>query len=101
MCACTFSPDGGSELLAVVAQQGIFVTDGYSFDALVGHINWRAILSLTSTSTPIALVNDPELKELRFLFRNDSYTPETYLDLRLSYAPDHMSRGADGSLLLK
>lgn len=93
MCACIFSPTGGTELLAMVSHNGIWSTNGHSFDFISDMHDWRQIMSLSSTSTPIALINDPELKLLRFYFRNDSYSNETYLCLPLSYAPEHMEGG--------
>lgn len=94
MCACTFSPGGGQELLAFVSDQGIHATDGYNFDTYTNGLDWRGtIMSLTSTSTPIALVNDRERQMLLFYFRNDSYGSETYLCLPLCYGEPHWGFG--------
>lgn len=86
MCACVYTMDGGTEELAFVSNRGIHSTDGLGFVTRSGKLDWRSIISLTSTSTPIALINNPEEERLEFYFRNDSYTPETYLCIYLSYA---------------
>lgn len=90
MCAATFSVDGGPERLAFVSQKGIHVTDGYHFSTQTQNQDWRDILDTAgSTSTPIALINDPENQELLFYYRNDALTPETYMCLHLNYSLTH------------
>ena len=93
MCACTFSPDGDTELLAFVGSHGVHVTDGYRFDTYTDGLDWRGVISETSTSTPIALVNDRERQELVFYYRNDALGNETYKALHFSYSSDHMVNG--------
>jgi hypothetical protein len=93
MCVCTFSTDEKPELAAFVSNQGIHATDGFSFITLTDNIDWRTIISSTVTSTPIALINDRERRLLLFYFRNDYYTPETYLCLPLSYHAEHIING--------
>lgn len=95
MCACTFTIDGQTEQLAFASYKGIHTTDGYNFITRTKNQNWRNIISLTSTSTPIALLNDPENRTLRFFYRNDSITNETFMCLHLSY--DAADIDADGS----
>ena len=96
MCACIYSPDGGTERLAFVSQKGIHSTDGFDFQTLAD-LDWRQVISLTSTSTAIALINDPEQSELLFYYRNDGIASnETYLCLHLSYDSDHIQ--SDGTL---
>lgn len=85
MCACVFSRDNATQSLAWVSQKGIHITDGYTFDTLTNFLNWRNILSLTNTSQAISLVNDPENKVLKFLYRNDGLA-EPYKELQISYA---------------
>lgn len=98
MCACIFTSDntsdgGSSEQLAWVSQKGIHITDGFSFKTLTNDINWRNILSLTSTSSPIALVNDPENQDLLLLYQNNAFGNESFKILHLSYAAQHMTSG--------
>ena len=93
MCATTFSPDGGPEILAFVSDTGIHGTDGRSFTTYTSDLDWRTIISTTSTSNPIALINDRERQELLFYYRNDALANETYMCLHLNYAPEHMNRG--------
>jgi hypothetical protein len=90
MCACTYSPSGGSEQLAFVSHKGIHSTDGARFDNLTDDLDWRQVISLTSTSTPIALVDDPEEQVLRFFYRNDSFATEKYLQLLIHYDTDQV-----------
>jgi hypothetical protein len=94
MCACVFSIDGTTEILAGVSNQGIFGTDGYSLTFYTGNLDWRKIIPLTG-GLPIALVNDPENLRLIFYYRNDSpeTESETYLALHLNYDPDHLIDG--------
>jgi hypothetical protein len=95
MCACTFTIDGQTEQLAFVSYKGIHTTDGYNFITRTKNQTWRNFISLTSTSTPIALLNDPENRSLRFFYRNDSLGNETYMCLHLSYdATDIDSEGS-------
>lgn len=93
MCACTFTRDGGQEELAFVSQKGIHTTDGYNFNTRSGNINWRGMFSTSSTG--IALINDPETEKLRFLFQNDSFGNETMLELQFGYAKGDVD--ADGN----
>jgi hypothetical protein len=94
MCACTFTPDGASEQLAFVSNQGIHYTDGYNFTTLTDGVDWRTdCLSTTSTSAPIALINDKENQILRFYYRNDSKGAESYMCLPLSYGSGHWVNG--------
>lgn len=95
MCACTFTIDGQTEQLAFVSHKGIHTTDGYNFITRTKNQTWRNFISLTSTSTPIALLNDPENRTLRFFYRNDSLGNETFMCLHLSY--DAADIDADGS----
>jgi hypothetical protein len=104
MCACVYSPGGGQQFLAFVSNKGIHATDGHSFKTLTDDIEWRNHISLTSTSTPIALVNDPENYVLRFYYRNDGNVNanETYLELHVHYdgrisGPTHMRNFDSGS----
>jgi hypothetical protein len=92
MCVCTFSMDGSPELAAFVSRQGIHATDGFSFLTFTDGLDWRGIIG-TTNSTPIALVNDRERRLLLFYFRNDAYTPETYLCLPLNYHSSHLVNG--------
>jgi hypothetical protein len=95
MCACTFTIDGQTEQLAFVSYKGIHTTDGYNFITRTKNQTWRNFISLTSTSTPIALLNDPENRTLRFFYRNDSLGNETFMCLHLSYdAADIDSEGS-------
>lgn len=90
MCACAYTPPGSAtERLAFVSKKGIHSTDGFDFQDLT-ELDWRQVISTTSTSTPIALVNDPEESELLFYYRNDSNGNETYLCLHLNYGSDHL-----------
>lgn len=91
MCAAVYSPPGGGERLACVSDQMIYSTDGFDFVPLT-QLDWRRVIPLGTTATPIALINDPELQELVFFYRNDSNGNETYLALHLSYSPDHPTR---------
>jgi len=96
MCCCAFTPDGASEQLAFVSNQGIHYTDGYNFTTLTDGVDWRTdVLSTNSgvTSTPIALINDKENCILRFYYRNDALTPETYMCLPLCYGAGHWANG--------
>lgn len=88
MCACTFTIDGQTEQLAFVSYKGIHTTDGFNFITRTKNQTWRNYIALTSTSTPIALLNDPETRNLRFIYRNDSNGNETYLCVHLSYDPE-------------
>jgi hypothetical protein len=85
MLCCTYAVDGGSEELAFISHKGLHTTDGFNFVTRSKNQDWRSIISLTSTSTPIALVNDPENRCLRFFYRNDSLGNETYMCLWASY----------------
>ena len=85
MLCCTYAVDGGSEELAFISHKGLHTTDGFNFITRSKNQDWRSIISLTSTSTPIALVNDPENRCLRFFYRNDSLGNETYMCLWASY----------------
>ena len=94
MCACTFMPDGASELLAFVSNQGIHYTDGYNFTTLTDGVDWRTdCLSTSSTSTPIALINDKENCILRFYYQNDALGNESYMCLPLCYGAGHWVNG--------
>lgn len=85
MCCCTYTTDGGGEELAFISYKGLNTTDGFNFVKRSKNLAWRNVISLTSTSTPIALLNDPENRCLRFLYRNDSLGNETYMCLWASY----------------
>ena len=92
MCACTFTIDGATyfgqnEQLAFVSNKGICTTDGYNFMVRTKNQDWRQFISTTAgvTSYPIALLNNPEERCLRFYYRNDSLGNETYMCLHLSY----------------
>jgi hypothetical protein len=96
MCACTFMPDGATELLAFVSNQGVHYTDGYNFTTLTDGVDWRTdCLSTTSgvTATPIALINDKENCILRFYYRNDALGNESYMCLPLCYGAGHWTNG--------
>ena len=96
MCCCTFSPDGPTEQLAFVSDQGVHYTDGYNFTTLTDGVDWRGqILSTSATSSAIALINDKENQILRFYFRNgdESAAEETYLCLPLCYGAGHWVNG--------
>lgn len=86
MCACVYSPAGGPDRIAFVSDIGIHSTDGFSFDTMTGNLNWRSFISITSTSEPIALIDDRENEELLFYYRNDSMASnETYKCLHIGY----------------
>lgn len=93
MCAAVYSKPGYGDRLAFVSNSGIFETDGFSFEALTDGINWRNHISTTSTSSPIALINDPDKQELLFYYRNDAITNETYQCLHLHYGSHHLTNG--------
>jgi hypothetical protein len=105
MCCCAFSPDGPSEQLAFVSNQGIHYTDGYNFTTLTDGVNWTNIgeagwdwdfgnnWGSGETFTPIVLINDKENALLRFYFRNDALGSETYMCLPLSYGAGHWVNG--------
>jgi sugar lactone lactonase YvrE len=94
MCACTFSPDGPTEYLAFVSNQGVHYTDGYNLTTLTDGVDWRTdVLSTSSTSTPIALINDKENCILRFYYRNDALGDESYMCLPLCYGAGHWANG--------
>lgn len=84
-CMCTFTIDGQSEQVAWVSDKGIHTSDAYNYITRTKNQNWRNFISLSSTSNPIALLNDPETRCLRFYYRNDSLGNETYMCLHLSY----------------
>lgn len=85
MCCCTYTIDGVAEELAFISDKGLHTTDGFNFVTRSKNLNWRNIQSLTSTSTPIAILNDPENRCLRFFYRNEALTPESYMMLLASY----------------
>lgn len=89
MCACTYSPNGITERLAFVSLKGIHSTDGFDFED-VADVDWRTIIPVTTTATPVALINNPEENEIIFYYRNDTGT-ENYRALHLSYDPDHQT----------
>jgi hypothetical protein len=94
MCCCTFSPDGASEQLAFVSNQGIHYTDGYNFTTLTDGTDWRTdCLATSSTSSAIALINDKENQILRFYYRNDALGTESYMCLPLCYGAGHWANG--------
>lgn len=93
MCAALFSMGGSEELLAIVSKQGIFSTNGFGFEWLTDMLDWRKIISTSTTSFPIALINDPENHDLVLYYRNDDDRTRTYLALHLSYAPEHVTNG--------
>lgn len=91
MCVAIYSPDGATQKAAFVSHKGIFATDGYRLEELTAGLDWRGVISTTSTSSPICLINDPEQQELVFYYRNDGLgNNETYMALHLSYAADHI-----------
>jgi hypothetical protein len=91
MCAATFSIDGGIEMLAFVSQKGLHTTDGERFATQTQNQDWRQVLDISgNTSTPIALINDPENQELLLYYRNDALTPETYMCLHFNYSLTHI-----------
>lgn len=95
MCACVYTPDGSAtERLAFVSHKGIHSTDGFDFQDLTD-LDWRQVISTSSTSAPIALVNDPENTELLFYYRNDASSEgnETYKCLHLNYGSEHLLEG--------
>ena len=85
MLCCTYQVDGESEQLAFISHKGLHSTDGFNTVMRSKNQDWRNYISLTSTSTPIALLNDPENRCLRFYYRNDSLGNETYMCLWASY----------------
>ena len=85
MLCCTYQVDGESEQLAFISNKGLHSTDGFNTIMRSKNQDWRNYISLTSTSTPIALLNDPENRCLRFYYRNDSLGNETYMCLWASY----------------
>jgi len=85
LCACAFNIDGQAEHMAFVSHKGIYSTDGYVLLCRTKNQTWRNYISLDATSTPIALLNDPENRCLRFYYRNDTDAYETYMCLFLSY----------------
>ena len=85
MLCCTYQVDGESEQLAFISDKGLHSTDGFNTVMRSKNQDWRNYISLTSTSTPIALLNDPENRCLRFYYRNDSLGNETYMCLWASY----------------
>jgi hypothetical protein len=93
MCACVFSKDGGQETLAFVSDHGVHTTDGYNFDTVTDGLDWSQVISRTSTSNAIALIDDRDRQELLFYYRNDSNGNETYLCLHFSYSSEHMVNG--------
>lgn len=93
MCATVFTRDGGGEELAMVSHKGIWSTDGFSFNWLSGDVEWRAFISLTVTSFPIALINDAENSKLAFFYRNDAGGNETYFRVDLHYDKDSYRSG--------
>lgn len=93
MCGVVFSRDGGSETLAFVSDHGIHGTDGFSFDTYTDGLAWSQIISRTSTSNAICLINDRDRQELLFYYRNDALGNETYMCLHLSYASEHLVDG--------
>lgn len=93
MCATTFSMDGQPEMLAWVSRYGIHATDGHSFVTYTDALNWRDVISTTSTSAPICLINDRERQELLFYYQNNANGNETYLCLHLNYSADHLVNG--------
>ena len=99
MCACTLTIDGESELLAFVSHKGIHTTDGFNFITRSRNQTWRNFIpSIGNSSYPIALLNDPENRVLRFYYRNDNdpvYPSDSFLCLHISY--DREDIGPDGS----
>jgi hypothetical protein len=93
MCACTFSMDGATELLAFVSDSGIHVTDGYSFRTVTDGLDWRGIISTTATTNNYALINNREEQELIFYFRNNALANGGFRALHLSYSSDHVANG--------
>jgi len=93
MCCTTLTIDGESELLAFVSNKGIHTTDGFNFITRSKNQDWRLYQPLTATKAPIALLNDPEKRELLFYFRADTgYGNETYQCLHASYAREDIDR---------
>jgi hypothetical protein len=86
MCCCVFTADGSREEFAFVSHKGIFSTDGFDCNLRSGKLDWRLVIPITATATPIALVNNPEEQRLEFYYRNDANGNETYLRLDFSYA---------------
>jgi len=86
MCCCNFTVDGESEQLAFISNKGLHTTDGFNFLTRSRNQNWRNFISLLGTSTPIALINDQEKRELLFYYRNDTdANGEYYMCLHASY----------------
>lgn len=85
MLCCTFTIDGEAEQMAFISHKGLHTTDGFNAITRSKNQDWRNYISLTSTSTPISLLNDPENRCLRFIYRNDSLGNETYMQLFASY----------------
>jgi hypothetical protein len=91
MCVTTFSMDGGPEMAAFVSNHGLHATDGFSFVTYSDGLDWRKIISISGTSTPIALIDDKERRQLLFYFRNDvDFGAETYLCLPFCYHAAHL-----------
>lgn len=94
MCVAIYSPDGPTQKAAFVSHKGIFATDGYTLEDLTVSLNWRGVISETSTSAPICLINDPENQELLFYYYNYAIpSDEVYAVLHLSYAQEHLING--------
>ncbi len=86
MCCTTFTIDGEAEQMAFISHKGMHTTDGFNFVTRSKNQNWRTFIPLDGTSRPIALLNDPENRCLRFFFRCDTgFGLETYLCLWASY----------------
>jgi hypothetical protein len=85
MCACIFTPGGGSEQLAFISQKGLHTTDAFSFETRSSQLEWRNIQPLSGTVVPIALIDDPENLRLRFICQNSNNANETYLEWHFSY----------------
>jgi len=102
MCACVFSPEGGGQLLAFVSDNGLHVTDGYSFDTWSQNIIWRSrhtdgrnvFGSHANGFAAIALIDDRENQRLKFFYRNGTTAGNDYLSLHISYGPRHLIEGA-------
>jgi hypothetical protein len=95
MCVCTFSMVDSPELAAFVSNQGIHITDGFSFKTITDGVDWTGTIATRSGSvyTPIALINDRDRHQLLFYFRNDDYDPENYMCLPLCYHQSHLVNG--------
>jgi len=95
MCCCTFTIDGEAEQLAFVSYKGIHTTDAFNFITRSKNQTWRNYMP-TGSSTPIALVNDPENRSLRFFFQTTAFgTTETEQCLWMSY--DRKDIDAEGN----